>query len=114
MDLSHKIVDKIPLSGLWRENTSLEAKRIKYLNQKEVSEILKKGPIRFVFANVGDKLVWTDFDESFKIYKTEIKNFIISDIDNINLDTLKQGFGYLASLWADPSENSIILLEKFH
>jgi hypothetical protein len=114
MDLSHKIVDKIPLDCLWTEDILLEAKRIKYLNQKEVSEILKNGPIRFVIANVGDKLIWTDLGESYKIYKTEIKDFIISDIDKIDLDTLTHGFGYLASLWADLSENSIILLEKFH
>jgi hypothetical protein len=114
MDLSHKIVDKIPMDLLWRENTLLEAKRIKYLDQKEVSEILKNGPVQFVIANVGDKLIWTDLGESFKIYKTEIKDFIIPDIENIDQDTLKHGFGYLASLWADPSENLIILLEKFH
>ena len=114
MDLSQKIVNKIPLDCLWTEKQLLGAKRIKYLNQDEVSEILKNGPIVFVIANVGDKLIWTDLGESYKIYKTEIKDFIISDIDKIDLDTLKYGFGYLASLWADPSENSIILLEKFH
>lgn len=95
MDLSYKIVDKIPLDGLWRENTLLGAKRIKHLNQKEVSEILKNGPIRFVIANVGDKLIWTDLSESYKIYKTEIKDFIVSDIDKIDLDTLTHGFGYV-------------------
>jgi hypothetical protein len=114
MDLSHKIIDKMPLVDLWRENTLLEAKRVKYLNQKEVSEILKTGPIRFVIADVGDKLIWTDLDECFKIYKTEIKDFIIADIDKIYLRTLKEGWGYIASLWADSSENSIILLEKVH
>ena len=115
MNLSQKTVNKIPLDALWTEEQFLEAKRLKYLNQKEVSEILKNGPIRFVIANVGNKLIWTDLGESYKIYKTEIKDFIISDIDKIDLDTLTHGFGYLASLWADPSEkNSIVLLEKFH
>jgi hypothetical protein len=114
MDLSHKIVNKIPLDCLWTESILLEAKRIKYLNQQEVSEILKNGPIRFVIANVGDKLIWTDLEKSFEIYKTGIKDVIISDIDKINLDSLTYGFGYLASLWAEPSKKSIILLEKFH
>jgi len=113
MDLSHKIIDKMPLVDLWRENTFLEAKRVKYLNQKAVSEILKNGPIRFVIANVGDKLIWIDLDECFKIYKTEIKEFIISDIDKIYLRTLKDEWGYIASLWADPSENSSLSWKKF-
>jgi len=45
MELSQQVVHKIPLESLWRGNTWLAVKRIKYLNQEEISEVLKNGPI---------------------------------------------------------------------
>ncbi len=73
MDLSQKTVNKIPLHSLWTEEQFLEAKRIKYLNEKEGSAILKNGPIRFVIANVSDKLIWVDLGSTLRFTTLEIQ-----------------------------------------
>ena len=113
MELSKRIVIKFPLDSLWTEKEELDAKRIKYLDQNEISEVLKKGPIQFVIANLGDKLIWKQPEECYKVYKKDFKNNIIANADDIDISNFKDGFGYLASMW-DNKSGTIILLEVFH
>ena len=114
MEFATKIVTFIPLDSLWTENEEIDANRKAYLNQNEISQLLKNGPVRIAIANIGDKLLWKLSDEFYKIYKADIRDHIIPDSDNIDLTRLKDNYGYLASMWTDKLEIPIILLEKIH
>jgi len=114
MDTSLRVVNTIPLTSIWLESELIDVKRGKYLGENDISELLKEGPIQFIIANVGDKLIWEPIENCYKIYKTNIKDHIISEVDNIDLSIFKDNFGYLASLWAGKSNTQIVLLEKIH
>jgi hypothetical protein len=114
MELSQRIVTKMPMDSIWTENEELKSERKEYLSQNQVSEILKEGPLQFLIADVGNKLIWTKVDECYKMYKSYFKDHILRDVNYINLDDYKDNFCYLASLWIGESKTPVILLEKFH
>lgn len=114
MDLSKRIVKQIPLDALWTEDRELDVKRVKYLDSNEIAAILKNGPVRFIIANVGDKLLWQDLESCYQLYKNEIRSHLIPPNSAIDLDHFEGGYGYLASQWSDYLDVPIILMEKFH
>jgi hypothetical protein len=114
MELSKKIVIKIPLDCLWTDKEILDVKRETYLDQNNIQALLKNGPLQFVVANLGDKLAWTPVEDCYKLYKTIIKDHLIDPTHPIYLKGLKDEWGYLASLWAGDTMLTIILLEMFH
>ena len=114
MKLSERIVIKLPLDSLWTDSEELDAERIQYLGLSRIKELLRKGPVQFVIANVGDKLAWQELEKAYDFYKSNVKNHLIEDRDHIDLDRLKENFGYLASKWEIKSGNSLILLEVIH
>ncbi|MBK7988429.1 MAG: hypothetical protein IPK11_16410 [Ignavibacteria bacterium] len=114
MDNSKKIVTQIPINNLWRDNQSIFAKRNRYLTADDIKRILRKYPLEFVVACIGEKLKWISYDKSFDFWKTEIKPHLVDDINNINLDSYLDNYAYVASEWMREIETQIILLEKYH
>ena len=114
MELSKKIVNNIPLDYLWADKEILDIKREKYLGQIDIQTLLKNGPVQFVIANLGDKLNWLSIQDCYTFYKANLRDHIINNADPIDLGSLKDNFGYLASLWTSMSDDPIILLEMFH
>ena len=114
MKLSDRIVRKLPLGSLWTDSEELNAERMHYLGISQIKELLRKGPVQFVIAIVGDKLAWQEPEKTYDFYKSNVKNHLIEDRDHIDLDRFKDNFAYLASRWEMKSGGTIILLEKFH
>ncbi len=114
MDYSSKIVTEIPIKNLWNDSEEIYAKKTKTLNQKEIQEILKKYPVEFVVANIGEKLKWIEVYNCYEFWKTEPQNKIIDNPDKIELEEFKNHYGYLASEWIGEIQTPIILLEKYH
>ena len=114
MDITNKIVTKIPLECLWTEEEELDFERQKYLNGEEIKEILKAGPVRLIVADVGQKLKWIPLDKCFERYKKEIKEHIIDHLENIDLEKFKYNFAYIASLWTDKANKKVVVLEQVH
>ena len=114
MDYSIKIVNEIPIKNLWNDSEEIYATRTKILNQLEIQEILKKYPVEFVVANIGEKLKWIDVNKCYDFWKLEPKNKIINNPNKIELTEFKNHYGYLASEWVGEIQTPIILLEKYH
>ena len=114
MDNDKKIVTQIPMTNLWTDNENVFAKRERYLTADDIQKTLKKYPVEFVVANIGDKLKWISYDKSFDFWKAEIKPHLVDDINNINLDNYLDNYAYVASEWTGEIETPIILLEKYH
>lgn len=102
------------MDSLWNDQEELAAKRKEYLGTEQIKELLRKGPIQFVIANVGDKLTWIDIANTYKIYKSRIKERLIDDLNHIDLENFKDNIGYMASSWEINPGISIILLEVYH
>jgi hypothetical protein len=91
------------------------AARKNYLSRSEIRELLKKGPVQFGMANLGDKLVWEDVAGCYAFFKQEGMDHIVDDFDHIYLDHFKDSYCYLASLWEGGRVDiPLILLEKLH
>jgi hypothetical protein len=114
MDNDKKIVTQMPMTNLWTVNENVLAKRERYLTADDIQKTLKKYPVEFVVANIGEKLKWISYDKSFDFWNTEIKPHLVDDINNINLDSYLDNYAYVASAWTGEIETPIILLEKYH
>ena len=53
MDTSTKLATRLPLVELWPENGSKTTSRLRWLNQEEIDNILRAGPVQFVVADIG-------------------------------------------------------------
>lgn len=109
-----KIVVQLPLTNLWADNEDIFAQRGIYLTKANIREILRKYKVIFVIANVGDKLKWLSYSESFDFWKTELEPHVANDVDRIEIDNFSGNYCYVASEWETGAETRIILLEKYH
>jgi hypothetical protein len=114
MDSDKKIVTHIPITNLWTDDGNISVKRERYLTEDDIQNSLKKYPVAFVVANIGEKLEWISGDKSFDFWKSEIKPHLADNITHINLDNYLENYAYVASEWTGEFETPIILLEKYH
>jgi kynurenine formamidase len=114
MNFSDKIVSTIPLQNLWTQENQIEAQRISYLTKDKLKELLKKGRVKFVVADVGQNLKWIDEAECFSFWKSEVEKHLADNINKIDLDIFPDNYAYIASEWTANKETPIVLLEKAH
>ena|SRR5688572_18148805 len=113
MKPSESIVTSIPLSELWDDTGSIPARRLRYLSADEIKDLLRGTTVRFVAANVGDKLRWIDEADRFDFWKGDLKEHLCSDEPSF-LESFPGEYFYYASEWLVEPEQTVILLEKYH
>ena len=114
MNISLKTVNELPLTKLWNEDGIIQIKRERNLKKNELTEMLKKYPVEFVIANIGEKLKWISVDKCFDSWKSDIKHRIVDNFEKIDLENYPKEFAYIASEWKGQIQTPIILLEKYH
>lgn len=82
------------------------------LTTDDIQKTLKKYPVEFVVANIGEKLKWISYDKSFDFWKPQIIPHLANDIANFNLYNFLENYAHIASEWIGEFETPIILLEK--
>src|SRR5947207_4176659 len=114
MDSQLRIVTRLPLQELWRDDETFTHVRERWLTANDVTALLKLGPVQFVLADVGMPLSWISLNECYQFWKNEVKPHLAKS-DQINLDDYPDGYCYFASMWERPQESGlIVLLEKSH
>jgi hypothetical protein len=98
MDQSAKIVTRLPLRELWREDGFVTTSRARSLAEDDITALLRVGP-------VGD---------SNQFWKSEAKPHLAADAKAVLAD-FRDGYCHFASQW-DGSESAppIVVLEKSH
>lgn len=114
MEIINRTVNKIPLDEIWKDENIIQAKREKYLTRDELTEMLKKHPVEFVIANVGDNLKWLPVDNCYDVWKSKIKAHVVQDLDRIELEKFPNKLAYVASKWSGETQTTIVLIEKHH
>jgi hypothetical protein len=110
----NRIVAVMPLQTLWTDDGELSATRGPRLSRQAIRELLGSRPVRFVVANVGDRLRWIPLAERFDFWKTEAARHL-SDDERVFLDGCSDGMAYFASEWrAGEDELPIVLFEAHH
>ena len=115
MDPAKRIVVSLPLEELWTREGPLTAQICRDLSTGEIVGLLRAGPVRFVVADLGQRLKWVAEAESFTFWKSEAKRHIVNVAsDGFHLDDFPDQYAYVASERAADLGPPIILLEKHH
>jgi len=113
MIIKKRSINEIPLTDLWNENGVISEERLTYLIDEEIRNLLKKGKVQFVVANVGCPLEWIPIDNCFDFYKTKLKNRI-ADKEVNYLDNFPDNYFFYASEWKSNNLLPIVSLEMYH
>ncbi|MDI1436660.1 hypothetical protein [Polyangium sorediatum] len=109
-----KVVTRIPIEELWTADGALAATRLRTLDRVAIRDLLRRGPVRFVVADVGHCLRWIPPAERFDFWKRDGDPHLV-ETDEIHLEDFPHRMAYLASEWTVAGDEApILLLEVYH
>jgi hypothetical protein len=104
-------VNKLPLSRLLTPRG--DATRMGDIGAESIRELLRRGAVRFVVADVGSELRWVPQVDCFELWKRELQPHLAEPDQLVRLDAFPGCYAYFASQWDDGAE-PIVLLSKTH
>ena|SRR5688500_2804552 len=114
MDPSLRLVTRLPMTCLWNDKEELSYRRGGYLRADDIKDLLRKAPVRFAVANLGDRLRWIDVgNATFTFWKQTAKPHLSED-DRVYLDNYPDGTAFVASQWDAQDAVPVVLFEVFH
>jgi hypothetical protein len=113
METNERVVTSLPLAELWDAAGTLQASKKRYLGSEDIKSLLRVGPIRFVVANVGDKLEWIEAKDCYSFWKQDVSQRLGAE-GKVHLEDYPGQYFYFASEWRAESGETIVLLEKQH
>ncbi|HYO62055.1 MAG TPA: hypothetical protein VER08_00205 [Pyrinomonadaceae bacterium] len=114
MEPGQRYVSQTPLHELWNEQGSLTARKLREVDAADIKNLLKAGKVRFVVADVGDKLNWIPPGECYTFWKSEVSGRLAAPSAPVHLEDFPGEYCYLASEWESGGGAPIVLLEKIH
>jgi len=112
---SMRMVNQLPLDVLWDESGEVEATRERWLSKSALIEMLRKYPVVFYVADIGQPMKQVGVQECFDFWKSEVRAHLVEDPESpFSLDDFPGGYAYLASEWSGHIQTPIVLLEKHH
>jgi len=72
MDPKLRIITRLPLTELWRDDGFATATRGRSLTSEDVRRLLRLGPVQFVVADLGAAPQWIPKGECFHFWKNEV------------------------------------------
>jgi hypothetical protein len=103
----------MPLTELWDDGGTLTGERVRNLDQTDLAELLRTGPVQFLVANPGLKLRWIPIAQRFEFWKS-VRPEIAHPEKPIYLNQFPNETAYIASEWRGRTGECLILLEKHH
>jgi hypothetical protein len=103
----------MPLTELWDESGTLSNERLRMLDRRSLVELLRAGPLQFVVADCGIKLMWIPTEQRFEFWKT-VKPQIADPAKPIDRKQFPNETAYTASEWRGCTGECFILLERHH
>ena len=114
MDHRLKCITKLPLEELWDANGPVEAEPLAYLGAESIRLMLRRGPVRFVVADVGARLLWIDAAKSHSFWKSEVRDHL-AEGNRFELEDYPGAYAYSARSWHPTTTGPpIVVLEKHH
>jgi hypothetical protein len=114
LDPADRVVTRLPLEQLWNKDGDVAATRWRRLDRAAIRDLLGRGPVQFVVADVGRQLRWIPESERFRFWKAD-GTVHLADGERVDLLTFPDGIAYTASEWTrSPDGVPIVLLETHH
>jgi hypothetical protein len=114
MDAGLRIVTRLPLQELWRDDGFITSSRDRWLTDHDITSSLRAGPVQFVVVNVGESPCWIQIDDCYEFWKEEAKTHLAVPNQGAQLDGFPGSYCYFASEWQGGAEHPIVVLEKHH
>jgi hypothetical protein len=114
MDLSLRVVSRIPLTEPWDSTGPIPAVRGASLTAEDVRALLGRGPLRVVVADIGHPLKWIGGKDVFPFWKDEVRPHLADHRRPIVLDEFPGGYVYLVSAWTLADGSPVLVLEVYH
>ena len=115
MDPALRIVTQLPLTELWNEAGVIAASWSRDLSLEGVRQLLQSGPVRFVVADVGHKLLWIPEAACFEFWKVDVRSRLPGADSVVKVDDFSGGWFYFAAEWSSlPDREPIVVLSKVH
>jgi hypothetical protein len=108
-----RIVVKMPLTELWDDEGTLVGERTRNLDESDLVELLRTGPVQFLVADAGLELRWMRTPQLFEFWKT-VRPQIAHPEKPIYREQVLNETAYIASEWRGRTDECLILLEKYH
>jgi phosphoglycerate dehydrogenase-like enzyme len=96
MDAALKIVTRLPLRELWRDDGFRTTARLRSLAEEDILSLLRSGTIQFVVVDVGTPPRWIQQSECFQFWKIEAQPHLASN-SQIVLEEFPDQYCYVAS-----------------
>jgi hypothetical protein len=115
MDPKHRVVTRLPVEEVWREDGSpISVQKLRPLQTQDIANLLQLGPVNFIIADIGMPLRWIDLTDCYRFWKTEIKVHLAAPDQKPTLDGFPGGYFYFASEWQREEKFPIVILERHH
>ena len=112
MDSTLRVVTTIPMNEIWDDGGAIAARRDRDLWAEDIKSLLRLGPVEFVIAHVGQKLVWKSASECYSFWKDEVLPHCPTDEHAQAPEEFPNCYCYSASQWdCRGREHAVILLE---
>jgi hypothetical protein len=113
MDPKLRIVTRLPLEELWREDRVVPASRGRFLTKDDIAALLRNRLVQFIVADVGKPLQWIALQDCHPFWKNEVKPHIAGE--RAVLEGFPGEYCYFAWEWDTAAEAApIVVLEKSH
>jgi hypothetical protein len=114
MDVQLRIVTRLPLEEVWRDDGFATTSRRRELSKDDITELLRAGLVQFVIADVGAALQWIQLHDCYQFWKDEAKPHLASESAAV-LENFPGEYCYFASEWDNGAGlPRIVVLEKAH
>jgi hypothetical protein len=105
-----RIVTRLPLEELWTDRGPIAAARSRALDREDIASLLRAGGVRFVVANLGDRLEWITPEHAFEHWKVLRERLVAPETVHENDGEVR----FRASVWPDDASEPIIVFEAHH
>src|SRR5262245_52101336 len=114
MNRCDRVVTRMPIEQLWTDDGEMPDTRGSQLKREAVRELLRRGPVQFVVADIGERLRWIPPHECYAFWKAEVAAHL-AETESFDLDDFPEGRVYVASEWfGSEGKPPLILLEMHH
>lgn len=115
MKPSQRMVVNIPLQEIWNERGVVSTTEVRKLSVDDIANLLRRGKLRCVVANVGLPLHWVSLEDCYEFWKTEVRMRVADpSAEHTYREAFPGRYFYFASEWSSEAHEPIVLLTAAH
>jgi hypothetical protein len=111
------VVIQLPLDHLWNDRGELPPRRVRDIGAEEIRRLLRdEREVRFVVANVGERLEWVEPKEGFRFWKEQLAPHLVEPQQanaGVALDDVGE-YAFVASEWRLSDGTCVVVAETWH